>query len=149
MEIIIDTREQNPYIFTNIKPKPKIIYKGLKTGDYSISGFEQSGISIERKSLSDLFGSVGGGRKRFENEFKRLSKFDYPALILEGGLNDIFLNPPGHTKMNPKSVFRTLLSWSIRYGVYIWTPPDRVFAEKLTYLLLEKYHKEIIKMRKT
>ena len=138
--IIVDTRENLSYSFANIKPKPKLVYQGLKTGDYSLVGFEDSGITIERKEKSDLFGSVGGGRKRFQNEFRRLSKFEYAALVIECSLGDIFLKPPQHSQMKPKIVLRTLLSWSIRYNVHIWACPDRNFAERLTYLLLKRWY---------
>lgn len=141
-KIIVDSREKNPYLFTNIKPKPKIIQKYLKTGDYSVLGFEDSGITIERKGggLSDLFLSVGNNRKRFKKEFIRMQKFQYAALVIEANLGDIFLNPPEYSSMNKKSVFRTLLSWSIRYGVHVWACPDRAFAERLTHILLKRWY---------
>jgi len=140
--IICDTREQNAYHFAHIKPfAPWVIYKALKTGDYSIEGYEDR-ITIERKSLIDLFGSTGQGRERFEREFERLSKFEYAALVIEAGLGDIFKNPPAHSRMNPKAVFHTLISWSVYYGVHVWTAPDRTFSEKLTYYLLEKWWKK-------
>jgi len=139
--IVCDTREQAAYTFSSIKPRPEIIYKGLQTGDYSIEGYEDR-ITCERKSLQDLFGSAGQGRERFEREFERLSKFEYAALVIEAGLGDIFKNPPEHSQMLPKAVFRTLVSWSIRYGVHVWNAPDRTFSEKLTYLILEKWYQK-------
>ena len=139
--IIVDTNEQLAYHFANIKPRPEIIYKKLKTGDYSIEGYENK-ITIERKTLSDLFGSTGNSRERFEREFERMRSFEYAALVIEAGLGDIFKNPPHHSEMNPKPVFRTLLVWSIRYKVFVWPCPDRSFAERLTYLLLEKFYIE-------
>jgi len=141
-KIICDTREQNAYHFAHIKPyAPWVIYKALESGDYSIEGYEDR-ITIERKSLIDLFGSTGQGRERFEKEFERLAKFEYAALVIEAGLGDIFKNPPSHSQMLPKSVFRTLIAWSIRYKVFVWACPDRSFAERLTYLLLEKFYIE-------
>ncbi len=137
--IQIDTNEQLPYTFHSIKPKPKTENLWLKTGDYSIIGYHNE-ITIERKTLSDLFLSVGGGRKRFKKEFIRMQSFKYAALVIESNLDDIFLNPPEFSSMSRKSVFRTLLSWSIRYNVHIWACPDRNFAERLTYLLLKRYY---------
>lgn len=141
-KIVVDTREQNAYHFTHIKPyAPWVIYKALSTGDYSIEGYEDR-ITIERKSLSDLFGSTGQGRERFEREFERLAKYEYAALVIEGSLSDIFQRPPVYSKMNSKAVFHTLISWSVYYKVCIWNAPDRTFAEKLTYYLLEKWWKK-------
>ena len=143
--IIIDSREQRPYMFKNIKPEPpETIVKGLATGDYSIDGLENK-ICVERKSIADLFSSVGSGRKRFEREMARMSEFDYAALIIESSLSSIFTNPPSRSKMNPKAVFRTLISWSIKYDVHIWPMWDRESAEKVTYLILKKYYDNSVK----
>ena len=139
LRIIIDTNEQLAYSFHNINPRPILIYKKLKTGDYSLEGFE-SEITIERKTLGDLFGSTGTGRERFEREFIRMQDFSYAAVVIESGLDDIFINPPEHSSMSRKSVFRTLISWSIRYNVHIWPCPDRNFAERLTYLILKRWY---------
>jgi DNA excision repair protein ERCC-4 len=142
-KVVVDTREQNAYHFSHIKPyAPWVVYKALPTGDYSIEGYEDR-ICIERKSLSDLFGSTGHGRERLQNEFERMRQFEYAAIVIEAGLDTIFKHPPSFSKPNrSKSVFRTLLVWSIRYKVFVWPCPDRAFAERLTYLLLEKFYKE-------
>uniref|UniRef100_A0A6M3IY62 Putative nuclease n=1 Tax=viral metagenome TaxID=1070528 RepID=A0A6M3IY62_9ZZZZ len=137
-KIVVDTREQAAYTFASIKPRPEVIYKALASGDYSLEGYEDR-ITIERKSLPDLFGSTGIGRKRFEREFERLAKFEYAGLVIEAGLGDIFKRPPAYSQMNPKSVFHTLISWSVYYKVFVWAAPDRAFGEKLTYYLLKKW----------
>ena len=101
-KIIVDTREQNAYHFANIKPfAPLVIYKALPTGDYSLEGYEDR-IAIERKTLTDLFGSTGQGRERFEREFERLANFEYAALVVERNLDDIFKRTPAHSQMNPR-----------------------------------------------
>ena len=138
--IIIDTREQRPYTFQNIRPEPRqTITQGLLTGDYSIVGLEDR-VCIERKSLTDLFSSVGTGRARFEREMTRMSKMDYSALVIESRLSNIFTNPPDRSKMNPKAVFRTLISWSIKYNVHVWPVWNRDAGEKITYLLLKNFY---------
>ena len=141
MVIITDSREQCPWLFTSIIPPPKIIIQGLKTGDYSIQGSENSGIVVERKSLSDLYGSCGKGRDRLEAEFKRMSKFEYAAIIIERSLGKIVKNPPECSRMLPKAVFHTLISWSIKYNVHVWTAEDRIMAEKICHSLFEKFWK--------
>ena len=143
--IIIDTREQRPYTFQNIKPEPpETIIQGLTTGDYSLAGLE-SYICVERKSMTDLFGSVGKGRTRFEHEMERLSTFDYAAIVVESDIKTWFMNPPGRSKMNPRSVFRTIIAWSQRYGIHIWPMWDRPSAEKVTYLILRRYYDDYMK----
>lgn len=139
--IICDTRESKPYNFLTVSsPPPKTIRKKLDTGDYSILGMEESGITIERKSLIDLFGSVGKNRKRLEAEFVRMRKFDYAGIVIESSLSDIFNKPPSRSKMNPKAVFRTIISWSVRYNVHVWPMWNREAAEKTTFLLLKNYY---------
>ena len=132
--IAIDTREQLPYTFPCRQQT-----QGLKTGDYSIVGLEDK-VTVERKSLSDLFSSIGTGRVQLENEMIRMSQMDYAVLMIESSLACIFTNPPAHSEMNPKSVFRTLIAWSRRYNVHIWPMWNREAAEKVTYLILKRFY---------
>lgn len=138
MIIIQDTREQKPFTFEEIKPRPEVEVAPLKTGDYSLKGFENR-MATERKMLIDLFGSLGKGRDRFEREFQRMADLEFAALIIEADWHTILRRPPVRSKMSPKSVYRTLVSWSVKYGVHIWACPNRAFAQKTTYLLLKKF----------
>ena len=131
--IAVDTREKHPFKYENG------ILKTLKTGDYSILGFE-SKITIERKSKTDAYSSLGAGRIRFENELKRLSEFDYSAIVIESSLAD-FLQAPPFTRMNPKAALNSLVSWSVKYKVFIFFASDRQHARALVYRILEKYFK--------
>ncbi len=140
MKIIVDTREQLPYSFRKIEPKPDVVRAALKTGDYSLSGFEDQ-FCLERKSLPDLFGSLGKGRKRFEKEFDRMSKMQFAGLIIESTWKDMFENPPAYSKMNPKAVFRSVLAWGMKYDVHVYWCEDRAFAEQITYVLIENFWK--------
>lgn len=101
---------------------------------------------MERKSNIDLFGSTGKHRERFEKEFERMAHFKYAALIIERSLGDLIKNPPEHSRMLPKAVLHTLISWSLKYNVHVWAAPDRIFAEKLCFNLFRhfwKYQQEI------
>ena len=147
--IIIDKQEKRlgirGYNFKTIKPDPPLtIREHLKTGDYSIKGLEDK-ITVERKTLTDLFGSTGNERKRFEREMERMSEFDYACIIVEAEIQQWFLLPPSKSKMNPKSVLRTLIAWSQRYSVCIWPTWSRESAEKLTYLILRRYFDDYVK----
>jgi len=139
--VICDTRETNAYTFSNITPRPKVIYKKLDSADYSILGFENK-IGLERKTAIDAFQSFGRNRNRFVRELERLSQFQYAGLMLEFSLSDIFKNPPVYSKMLPKSVFRSLISWSVYYNIHVWPAPDREFGEKLTYLILKFWYQK-------
>lgn len=130
IEVVIDTREQRPYVF------PRARVATLKTGDYSIVGFEDR-IAIERKSLEDLFGSLGGGRERFEREFERMAGLEYAALVVESSLPRILEGAPHSPRMSPIAVAATLASWSIRYGVHVWLASDRPHGNAITLRLLK------------
>ena len=120
---------------------PVVEFATLKTGDYSIKGHSESGCCVERKSLSDLFGSVGKGRERLEAEFERMQAFEYAAIIIERSLGEIIKHPPVQSKMLPKAVFQTLCSWSVKYNVHVWAAEDRILAEKLCFSLFRHYWK--------
>lgn len=147
--LLIDTREQNPVLFDRVNdpdfPSFKFEFATLKTGDYSIKGMSspdcQHSICIERKSLADLFQTLGRGRKRFERELLRMSKYDHSEIVIEGDLRAIFQDPP-LTQMRPKSVYRSLIALSQRHNVKVWPCPHRSFAEKHIYLTLIRFWKD-------
>lgn len=132
MIIISDTREQYPYIFPNYVAVKR---DTLNTGDYSVVGME-SIITVERKSKTDLFGSLGKGRARFKREFQRLSEIPKAYLMVESSLENLSKRP-SYSRMNPVSVIRSLISWSEKYNVHIIYAGDRESAELYTLRLLE------------
>jgi len=131
--IVIDSREQHPYKFEGA------VIKALKSGDYSILGLEDK-ITVERKTKEDAYASLGAGRARFEKELKRLSGFDYSAIVIESSLAD-FLKVPAFTKMNPRAAMNSLVSWSVKYKVFVFFASDRRHAKALVYRILQKYWK--------
>jgi len=147
MIVVIDNREQCPVLFdkegSELFPDLKIEWGTLTTGDYSIKGMDSPSchhsVCIERKSLTDLFGSTGRGRERLEKEFFRMTEFDHAEIVIENDLRAVFQTPPPLSKMLPKSVYRTILAFSQRYGVNPWFCPNRQFAEQHIYLSLKRF----------
>lgn len=143
--VIIDHREKKPFFIDKVGcfPDLRIEWGHLATGDYSVKGMHslecEYSIAVERKSLPDLFMSVGKNRERLIAEFERIAMFDYAALIIEGDLRSIFKRPPPESAMSPKAVFRSLLAFSQRYNLHIFPCPNRQFAEKTTYLILRRF----------
>jgi ERCC4-type nuclease len=135
MIILIDQREKLPYCFTGYPVEVKRAH--LKTGDYSLEGHSGK-ITVERKSKEDLYMSLGRERDRFEAEFQRLREFEYTALVIESSLSGLLI-PPFRSRMNPKSIIQSLISWSIRYGVHVFFSDNRTYSECLIYSLFEKY----------
>lgn len=138
MIIIIDCREKKPYKFPE---DIKVVTKSLKTGDYSIEGFEELGITIERKEKKDIYLSLGRNRARFKREFERMQSFDYAAVVVESSLEDLLISP-AFSQLNPKIVLNSLISWSIKYDVHVFFAGDRRYGRTLTYRILEKYWRD-------
>ena len=79
--VIQDTREQYPWDFSFFGYTQA--HKCLKTGDYTLAGFEDK-LSIERKkSTGELALNIGSKSKAFYAELERMRKFEYRYLILE------------------------------------------------------------------
>lgn len=148
--ILIDQREKAPYFFTGLRAgsknscRPLVVpteFAHLKTGDYSIAGMEDR-ICIERKSLADLYSTLGSNRDRFEREHERMTEFDFAAVVVEASIARVILNPPKESRLLPKSVYGTAMAWMVRYNVPWLFVEDRVLAEKTTFKLLEKFYLE-------
>lgn len=140
--IIQDSRENLPYTFQCITPPPVVEVATLQTGDYSIKGFEHLFV-VERKSLSDAFNTFGQGRIRWQRELGRMLSFQYVAVIIEADWHSIVKRPPARSRLNPKTVVASIAAWSVRYpNVHFWTCPNREFAERFTFRLLERFWKD-------
>ena len=98
--ILTDSREQNALEFDN---RQKV--KGLKFGDYAMRG---SDIVIERKSLSDFWGTLTGGYERFCREIQRAKDSDsYLVVVVEEPLTEVYGFPfrwqvRGKIKISPE-----------------------------------------------
>jgi DNA excision repair protein ERCC-4 len=144
--IVVDTREQLPYSFAFITPPPEVVRATLGTGDYSLKGYEDK-IVVERKSLGDAYNTFGQGRKRFQRELERMINYQFAAIVIEADWDTIVRRPPARSRLLPKSVVASIAAWSQRFGVHFWTCPNRDFAERWTYRLLERFWKDQTKAR--
>lgn len=146
--VIIDTDEKKPYGFLGLKAdadkknRPLTIptvRKKIKTGDYSILGMETC--LIERKSKEDLYASIGR-RKNFTDRLKRMEKVieagGYCCIVIESSDPD-FLKRPDHSRINVKSLNRTILSWRQRYRTDWHFYDGRERAEAYTFRILEQF----------
>jgi len=150
--VVCDTREGLPYTFEGMLcdaadgggPLVVPTVRGtLASGDYSLEGYETRA-AVERKSLTDLYSTLGQGRDRFERELARLAAYDFAAVVVEATLAEIATRPPPHTEMAPKAVYRSILAWMVRYGGKVQFIPagPRRLAEVTTFRLLERFLKE-------
>jgi ERCC4-type nuclease len=169
--VLIDTREQLPYVFADITedletpdgqwrapylfadvPADKEHGGGvwrvnverltLPSGDYSLDGYATE-VAVERKSICDLFGTVGQGRERFIRELERLNEMAFAAVVVEAEWSSIFNDPPRHTRLQPRTIYRSVRAWEQRYPRVHWVMcPGRDFAEVTTFRILERFIKE-------
>lgn len=135
--VVVDTREQCPYDF------PSSIRGTLPTGDYSVQGMEGR-VCVERKSLSDLYGSLGHGRDRFRREWERMAEMERAAVVVEASLHDVRCSPPAYSSMHPRAVVHTLISWHARYGVPVIYAGSRKYGKQYTGYFLAQCFRHLL-----
>jgi len=118
MDIIVDTREQKP-LWNKNTLATTIESKGLKVGDYSLKNHENK-IAIERKSPTDLFGTLGAGHKRFKKELEKAADYDYFGIYIESSfmsiLNKNFENSY-RSKMKGFVIIKILETLKLKYNI--------------------------------
>jgi ERCC4-type nuclease len=145
----IDTREQLPYTFANLRANADkgnarlivpTVRRVVEIGDYTIAGLETV-VAIERKSKEDLYSSIGQRRENFIHRLQILSdRRIFGAVIVEAGWDSLIGDPPHYSRLNPKALSRTIFAWMIRFPRVQWVMmPGRVMAENATFRLLERF----------
>ncbi len=122
LTVIIDNREQLPW---NLAPM-KTERGTLPTADYSILGLEHQ-IAVERKSLADLLGCIGGGRDRFERELQRLLAYPSRALIIESTWAEIERGD-WRQQVDKNAAMGSLIGWCAM-GIPVIMAGNRELAE--------------------
>jgi DNA excision repair protein ERCC-4 len=146
--VVIDRREKAPYPFTGFRTgadqgrRPLVVPTrtvSLLAGDYSLAGFE-SRVAVERKSLADLYRTVGQGRERFQRELERLNDMTSAFVVIEAGWDTILDSPPAESRLPPKVVLQSVIAWQQRFGrVHWWAVPGRRLGEVVTLRVLERF----------
>jgi len=136
--IVIDTREQKPYVFTS--GRVGSVKKALPAGDYSLEGFE-SQVAIERKTLSDLVSTVVHSQERFKRELKKLLEYKYAFIVAECSIEDIILHRY-RSKVSPKALLGILSAIMVDY-IPIYFAGNRQCAIVLVEALLLRCYKRI------
>jgi ERCC4-type nuclease len=136
--IIVDSREQRPYAFSN-----RVIrqIQALPAGDYSLQGFENKA-AIERKSLDDLVNTVVHERERFERELNRLKEYRFAWVVVEGTIEDIVAGNY-RSGITPPSLLGIITSLMADFIPFVFAG-DRVHAILVVEALLFRAHKRLI-----
>jgi len=134
---VVDTREQRPLW------KKDIIRKKLDAGDYSISGYEGL-IAIERKSPSDLFGTLGKGHKRFKAELERAKDYEYFAIIVEASYSTCIeksFDNAHYSRMRGYVITSILFTLHVKYQIPIFFTNGRLETKAIIREIFNAYVK--------
>jgi len=144
MILTIDTREQKPLDFSSYEFVEGVKVSKLEYGDYACS-FNDKVVPVvfERKSLGDLFGTLGKGYKRFKSEIN-LAKADEVILVIivEVDLLNI-LKGYKHSKMTGIGVIRTLFTLLVKHRIPFVCCKNR---EEMALYIAEFYYSYIKNM---
>lgn len=135
--VIVDTREQFPYLFEDYLDA-QVTTRKLDTGDYSIEGFENI-ITIERKEQGDFINSITNDRTRFEAEIIRMIPFRYKFIVVENKLENIEKQVKERGTVNWRSVSGTIASWSVKYDVHFQFLLGRLNCQDFIYQIFKSF----------
>ncbi len=138
-QIVIDTREQEPYGFTC-----DTVSRKLEAGDYSVVGHEDA-VAVERKSLPDFVHTVIHDFDRFAVELMKLAAMRCACVIVEADL-DTVLRGLAADKLrgaSPESVLGAALYVAVRYHVPVYWCGSRQAACAFTDQFLRMFVREV------
>ena len=148
--VAFDTREQLPFSFQHIRMDRKRAFvmtqkRTLQTGDYSIVGYEDR-LCVERKSLEDLYHTLGKGRERFMKELERMQTMECSAVVIEASWKQIASptedDPLFRSLVHPNSILGTIVACAGQFPKTRWKAAgNRTNAEKFTFDILLHFYK--------
>jgi len=107
--IVVDTREQNPFLFDRFSAWFSGIEKRpLNLGDYSVAGREETCV-VERKDLNDLVRSFHVERSVFVERLRRMSTFPDRLLVITAALSQV-KSRYEHSPANPNQITQSLVA---------------------------------------
>ena len=118
MKILVDTREQVPLEFDH--PYITSVERAtLSVGDYMVrfeDGYSPP-ICFERKSIADLFGTMGKGYKRFKREMMRAQEQEVKLIVIVEGCLSKVVRGYEHSTIEGVSLVMKLFTLRWRYGL--------------------------------
>jgi len=134
--IVIDTREQNGYSFS-----VPAVRRKLDAGDYSVEGFEER-VAVERKSLPDFVRTVIHARRRFHAELRRLTRYEFACIVVEGSQQDIQTGKyPG--RAHPNAILGSATSICVDWGIPVHFCGNRQTARQFVEEFLLQCHAKL------
>ena len=135
----------------------------LKTGDYTLKGFEDM-VCIERKfSVEEIATNLGKKKNAFDAEMKRMQEFPFRYIICEFSMSDLIDYPnsifsdymkqtrPDYVKqqiskrrITGKYLLRALMEYQTWYGIHVLFCDDKknafLVANSIFKRLNEMFH---------
>ncbi len=161
--VIQDTREQKGWYFSEYDKCNGMEQGSLKTGDYTLKGFEDM-VCIERKfSVEEIATNLGKKKKAFDAEMKRMQEFPFRYIICEFSMSDLIDYPnsifsdymkqtrPDYVKqqinkrrITGKYLLRALMEYQTWYGIHVLFCDDKknafLVANSIFKRLNEMFH---------
>lgn len=118
-KLIVDSREQDNVTKMLDKLEIKYTRATLETGDYQMFTEEGIEITMERKTVPDLVGSLMSGR--LEEQMRRLAEKPCPMLLVTGSYKDYKKFAP-FSKFTVDQLHGSIASCVVKYGLrsVIW-----------------------------
>lgn len=136
MKVLQDSKEKYPWDLTAYGAEQ--VVKGLKTGDYTLEGYENI-VCIERKrNTGEIAMNLGSKRKQFYAELERMTAFEHRYLILEFSYTDVLNFPNGSgipakkipfLRMNKGFIISCLDKIPVDFGIQVIYAGSQVAAE--------------------
>lgn len=139
IHILVDTREQRPLKFDDYKVERAT----LETGDYTTAAL-RGRVAVERKSLTDLAGSLT--EARFTRELQRSRGLEEFHIVVSAGLNEILQWPygaglprsvVGKIRTNGAYLLRKVVEISSEYDCWVWFADSEANAARLVLNILK------------
>jgi DNA excision repair protein ERCC-4 len=134
LSIVVDTREQKPYLWEG-DPSVAAIRAKLPAGDYSLCGYEDR-VAVERKSLDDLVDTIIKERDRFFNELRALDNYQDAAMVVEASISDITHKRYKSQGIDWKAVLGSVFNIQSQFRMPIVWAGDRAHGALATKAML-------------
>jgi hypothetical protein len=143
--IVIDTREQKPWNFSNhVTANHK-----LDTGDYSVEGLENI-LAIERKrNVAEFANNIT--EKRFRDVIDRLSKMPHSFILFEFDFDKVMSFPIGSDipkkiwdkiRISPSFIIKNIIDLQIEHNINIIFCGNSFNAEVIALAIMKKIYRE-------
>ncbi|MBW1794827.1 MAG: hypothetical protein JRJ38_10420 [Deltaproteobacteria bacterium] len=137
--VIIDSSERMGYTFCRFSNWfAGTVKKRLKHGDYSIQGMEEQ-ISIERKTLPDLVGSIIFKRKQFIKNMEQFSNLKKKCVVIEASFSEV-KSLYSESNAHPNAVVGSLIAIQEKWDIPFYFLDSFELSEEFVASMLSKYH---------